>query len=270
MKICIKCQQIYELSEFRKNYNSVDGFTNKCKSCIKEKVTQTNLSKPKRLDEHVRFWKKEKKRLYYQEWVKNNKEQLKSYLAAYVRQNADILKIKNKEYRNKTKDIHKERKKEYQQKTKQRRIQYLKDNAEQIKASHRAYIANRKKSDPVFYFARHIRAYITKTFYRKKYKKDSKAHNLLGCDFEFLFNYLQMTYLGNYGEIYANDITVHIDHIIPLSSALSKDEVEKLNHYSNLQFLKAKDNLQKSNKLDFVLNSSSFDEDEANLNERED
>jgi len=39
----------------------------------------------------------------------------------------------------------------------------------------------------------------------------------------------------------------HIDHIIPLSSATSKDELLKLCHYSNLQPLWKVDNLQKSN-----------------------
>jgi hypothetical protein len=41
----------------------------------------------------------------------------------------------------------------------------------------------------------------------------------------------------------------HIDHIVPLSSAKTEDEVYGLCHYTNLQPLWAKDNLQKSNKL---------------------
>ena len=173
MKICIKCQQIYELSEFRKNYNSVDGFTHKCEKCIKEKLTNTYLIKPKKLDDHVRCWKKEKKRLCYHDWIVKNKDRAKQVAKEWRKTNEDALKIKRKEYWKRTKETHRERRKENQQKTKPQRMQYLKDNAEQIKASHRAYIANRKKSDPVFYFARHIRAYITKTFYRKKYKTDN-------------------------------------------------------------------------------------------------
>jgi hypothetical protein len=41
----------------------------------------------------------------------------------------------------------------------------------------------------------------------------------------------------------------HIDHIVPLSSAKSEAEIIFLNHYSNLQPLWAKDNIQKSNKM---------------------
>jgi hypothetical protein len=41
----------------------------------------------------------------------------------------------------------------------------------------------------------------------------------------------------------------HIDHIIPLASAKSPEEVEKLCHYTNLQPLWASDNMSKGAKL---------------------
>jgi 5-methylcytosine-specific restriction endonuclease McrA len=45
---------------------------------------------------------------------------------------------------------------------------------------------------------------------------------------------------------------VHIDHIIPLSSAKTEDKVKKLCHYSNLQLLKPKDNLEKQVNSDYI------------------
>jgi len=44
----------------------------------------------------------------------------------------------------------------------------------------------------------------------------------------------------------------HIDHIIPLSSAETEQEIIKLCHYTNLQPLWAFDNISKGNRLDWV------------------
>jgi len=41
---------------------------------------------------------------------------------------------------------------------------------------------------------------------------------------------------------------LHIDHIIPLVTAKTEEDVIKLNHYSNLQYLFAEDNLEKGAK----------------------
>ena len=41
----------------------------------------------------------------------------------------------------------------------------------------------------------------------------------------------------------------HIDHIIPLSSAKTSKDVEKLMHYTNLQPMWAIENIKKSDKI---------------------
>ena len=45
-----------------------------------------------------------------------------------------------------------------------------------------------------------------------------------------------------------NNTTWHIDHIIPLSSAKTIEEVEKLNHYTNLRPMWGSDNIKKGKK----------------------
>ena len=52
----------------------------------------------------------------------------------------------------------------------------------------------------------------------------------------------------NYGKGNNNN-TWHIDHIIPISSATSLEEIKKLNHYTNLKPMWCSDNIRKSNKL---------------------
>ena len=45
----------------------------------------------------------------------------------------------------------------------------------------------------------------------------------------------------------------HLDHIIPLSTAKTKEEVIALSHYTNFQPLWWRDNICKSNKIEYIL-----------------
>ena len=120
----------------------------------------------------------------------------------------------------------------------------------------------------MFALARSVRARIAGTFYRKCIPKTSKARDILGCDYDFLVNYLKMTYLGNYGYHRMEDIEVHIDHVVPTAVAQTEADIIYLNHYSNLQWLIPIDNLQKNNKIDdtnkhayelFLINKGAID-----------
>ena len=90
-----------------------------------------------------------------------------------------------------------------------------------------------------------------RTRLNKFIKKENKSKNLktiLGCSFDELKVHLESKFYknitwDNYGDVWC------IDHIIPLASAKSKEEIEKLNHYTNLQPLLTEDNLKKGKKL---------------------
>ena len=51
---------------------------------------------------------------------------------------------------------------------------------------------------------------------------------------------------GNYTGKYSE--TWQYDHIIPISSGMTEDEIIKLNHYTNFRPLCSRENLEKSNK----------------------
>ena len=78
--------------------------------------------------------------------------------------------------------------------------------------------------------------------------KTNKTIEIIGCESFFLKTYLEnkFTY-GMSWDKFGKEI--HIDHIIPLSSAKNEEEVLKLCHYTNLQPLWSEDNLKKGNKL---------------------
>lgn len=165
--------------------------------------------------------------------------------------NSDLIKektrIKNAERRSKglkrygNKELVKECKKRYYLKYKERLI---KDSYEKKK--------KRLKEDSLFKFKEGIRSLISISFRNKYLKKNTKTSDIIGCDFDTLQEYLNQTFFKTYKRQLNKDDKVHIDHIIPISTAKTKEDVIKLNHFNNLQYLLAEDNLKKSNKVNYV------------------
>ena len=77
--------------------------------------------------------------------------------------------------------------------------------------------------------------------------KKNKTFDIVGCSPESLKEHLEKQFTN--GMTWDNRSEWHIDHIIPLSSAKTEEELYKLCHYSNLQPLWAGDNLSKGNKV---------------------
>jgi len=82
-----------------------------------------------------------------------------------------------------------------------------------------------------------------------------KTLMVLGCSKLELFEYLKIQFSITYGieykDIYFKDL--HIDHKIPLSIGKTEEDLMKLNHYTNLQFLHKTHNMQKKVKLDYII-----------------
>ena len=80
------------------------------------------------------------------------------------------------------------------------------------------------------------------------YKKfNESTESIVGINYNEFKKYLESIFLD--GMTWDNRGEWHIDHIIPLSSAKSKEDLIKLCHYTNLQPLWAKDNLKKGSKV---------------------
>lgn len=110
----------------------------------------------------------------------------------------------------------------------------------------------RIQNDELFSFKCKIRNNIKNSLKAKKYSKNTFCDNIVGLSLEETWDYLKQTRKNNYGIEY-NGEPYHIDHIKPLATAKTEEEVIKLCHYTNLQLLKPIDNIKKSNKLNYKI-----------------
>lgn len=132
---------------------------------------------------------------------------------------------------------------------------YIKENKKAITKRQSAWCKRKRNEDKLYKLKGQVRCCLRDSFRRKKYKKNSNSEKIIGCEWEFFINYLLNTFKNNYGYDWDGKEKISIDHIIPLATAKTEEEVIMLNHYTNLQLLKAEDNMQKSDKLDWELNN---------------
>lgn len=110
-----------------------------------------------------------------------------------------------------------------------------------------AYIARRIKKDPLFKLIKNIRARNWSLLRAKNFKKEAKFKDYIGCTGSELVRHLESQFRD--GMTWNNHGDWHVDHIIPLASAKTAEDVYKLNHYTNLQPLLAAENISKGAKI---------------------
>lgn len=126
---------------------------------------------------------------------------------------------------------------------------YRNKNREKINVYRRGHFLRRKKEDLLFKVQTQIRGRICRYFQNLRVGKYSNTIKLLGADYLTVMSHIE----SNFREGMSWDKVgkeIHIDHIIPLSSAKTKEELLKLFHYKNLQPLWAMDNIRKGAKIE--------------------
>lgn len=236
MVFCTKCKEHKLERFFYKSKATKNGLQTQCIKCKKTYLNQNAEEIKQRI----------------KEYQSARADKYKEYSKRYHNDNKDIVNAKRREYYK----LNTDKKKEYQEinndRIKTRRKEYYNKNRERLIKKSTKYTTNRRNSDPLYRFSCNIRTLIQKSFTRnqtKKYHKQSKTAELLGCTIPELRDHLERQFQpgmtwenhGFYGW--------HVDHRIPISSATTQEEVEKLCHYTNLQPLWAKENLEKSDKI---------------------
>lgn len=128
---------------------------------------------------------------------------------------------------------------------KKRTNEYYYNNKERIKEKQREYNKKRRETDIKYVLARRLRNRLYYALKNKNWKKTTHFSEYIGCSREYLVSHLESKFEpGMSWDSYGG---WHIDHIVPLSSAKSEEEMYKLCHYTNLQPLWATDNIRKGN-----------------------
>jgi hypothetical protein len=214
-KVCKRCGNKKELSEFSKRKAASDGLHYWCKSCMSIYNKQFLLNKGDEYKiektENNKKWRKEnpeKKKASNLRWEKNNPEKVKEM---------------------------KERQKAYNRK-----------NHKKVADRHRNYLNNNINAR----ISDRLRSRLQKAIKRYNFIKDNHTLELIGCSIEELKKHLENQFVEGMNWNNYSKYGWHIDHIKPVAlfNLSDPEEQKKCFHYTNLQPLWAVDNLSKGSK----------------------
>lgn len=216
--------------------------------------------------ETKRLWKIEYKKINAEkikqkdkEYREANKDVKKEYGKKYYETNKKILLEKQKKYVEINKDKTKSVKKEYRKNNKVKIKEYFITNKDTLNAKRKIYVeANREKireygrkhqkfnmvNNPLYKLTAYIRTMTLKAIKNNGYSKKSKTFELIGISKEEFYKHIEQQFeswmtwnnRGNWNGIPTEiNISWDIDHITPLASAKTEEELLKLCHYTNLR-----------------------------------
>lgn len=210
-KICSKCKEEKEIINFGLDKRSKSGYRSTCNDCRKIESKEYREKYPKKRKDTITK--------YYQ----NNKDKELLRFKIYRETNSEKRKETCRKYVENNRDKHNEYSKKWKK--------------------------NERIKNPKYKLISNLRERTKEFLNYKIYNKNSTIVSVIGCSPQYLKEHIEKQFKDgmswdNYGYY-----GWHIDHIIPLSSANTEEEVYQLCHYTNLQPLWAKENLSKGNKI---------------------
>ena len=159
------------------------------------------------------------------EWKKENRDRVNQYAKDYRQENLPHVKEALKRWREKNRD--------------------------HVSAYSLERFKWKYQNDPSFRLKHNIGCLIRIAIVKKGFAKTSRTHEVLGCGYEFFKAHIERQFLK--GMSWENRDSWHLDHITPIATAKTEDEVLALNHFSNLRPMWAKDNLSKGAKITHLI-----------------
>lgn len=161
--------------------------------------------------------------------------------------NADIHRRRSNEYRLANLEKSKASTDLWRKRNAVKIAEYQRARKEARNESNRRRRKERVRSDPLYGMASVVRASVGRAFHQANYKKDSTAAQLIGCTWPELKRHIEQQFLK--GMTWENRGSVwHVDHILPLAGATTKEDLRALCHFTNLRPLWSLDNHIKGGK----------------------
>ena len=190
----------------------------------------------------LKFKPKNKLQLYctsrcrQQNWESRNPGRKAELCKEWYDNNKEHVKVVGFKWRSKNKD-----------KIKKNVSKWKKENREKHLANRRNQHHSKMENDNLYKAKQQYRGVINNAFRKKRFTKDSNTTVLIGCSYDELHIHLKKTFTDRYNIKWNDEYMskIHVDHIIPCSSAKSVEELKKLQHYTNLQLLWDVDNMKK-------------------------
>lgn len=220
----------------------------------REYLREYNRRNKERISAQRKKYRQENKELVAQqkkEYAAKNKEKIRAAQAEKYRKNKDKYLAKMKQKYAENSEAIKAKRMEYYYKNKEQILAAQKEsnkkNREKTRAQKAAYCKNRRAKDPRFLLIGRMRCRINDALRLKRFPKNGKTMDFVGCDIEKLVLHIESKFKN--GMSWENRHMWHIDHIVPLALAKTKEELEALFHYKNLQPLWSSENMAKGSKI---------------------
>ena len=228
-KVCTKCSQDLQLSEYYKHLTGKDGLHASCKVCYREASSKRYHANPEQGKEKARKWRQanpEKVKANKQKWAAANPEKGREARQRYYAKNSGTIKERDKRYRQK--------------------------NPEKIKATNQRYTAaNPGKSTArnqkwVAANPERAKALVKQWAAANPGRRAASAAKRRAAKRQAMPGWLSESQINEITQIYIDcPKGFHVDHLVPIQGAT----VSGLHVPWNLKSIPASENLRKGNKL---------------------
>jgi hypothetical protein len=163
----------------------------------------------------------------------------------------DKARETSRKWREKNPEKERENARNWQKQNKEKNLERIrawqKQNSERVRELGRKRYIRRKSTNPLFQLSGALRARIYDAFRRIRTVKPTGIENILGTTVRETKAHIESQFQP--GMSWENYGKWHVDHVIPLASAKTAEELVSLCHHLNLQPLWASDNIRKGAKM---------------------